>query len=175
MDNLALQIIDEELPQEGFAVDNDNLAEWAIKKIAEERAETQRYINVCDTMINEYELKKQKAKEQLKTKTAYLINSLNQYFQTVKPHETKTQKTYKLPSGTLRLKHGTPEFIRDEEALLKWAKENAPEQVKVKETVNWGELKKSTIFKDGMVITADGEVVEGVKAIDRPDTFEVVI
>ena len=133
MDNLALQMIDEEIPQEGFTIDKDNLAEWALKKITEERAEAQRYLNVCDTMLEDYLFKKKKALEQLDSKTGYLIGKLQEYFLNVKHKESKTQKAYKLPSGTLKLKYGTPDFVRDGETLLIWAKENAPEHVKVKE------------------------------------------
>ena len=91
-DNIAMQIIDEQF-DEGFIINNDNLAEWALKKISEERAEAQRYINVCDTMINEYSLKKQKATEQLNNKTGYLTAKLQEYFATVPHKASKTQET----------------------------------------------------------------------------------
>lgn len=176
MDNLALQIIDEELPQDSyFVISNDQTAEWAIKKIAEERAETQRYINVCDTMIADYAMKKQKAQEYLVNKTSFLIGKLQEYFLTVPHKEAKTQETYKLPSGTLKMKYGTPEFVRDEEKLLKWAKENAPECVKVKETANWAEIKKNSSIAEERVVTNDGEIVEGVSVVWNPNRFEVEI
>ncbi|MCX8147446.1 MAG: hypothetical protein N3D84_03195, partial [Candidatus Woesearchaeota archaeon] len=38
-------------------IDSDEKAEWALKKIAEEKAEAQKYINVCRAMIIEYEEK----------------------------------------------------------------------------------------------------------------------
>lgn len=174
-DNLALQIIDEEW-DEGFKIDNDNLAEWALKKIAEETAETQRYINVCKTFVGEYNMKAQKAQEQLEAKTAYLKGQLQKYFSTVPHKEGKTQETYKLPSGILKKKYGTPEFIRDEEKLVTWLKNNGyKDKVKVKETADWAEFKKSVGIQSGKVVTLDGEIVDGVTAQDRPDSFEVEI
>jgi len=173
MDNLALQIIEEDV-QEGFKIDNDNLAEWALKIIAEEKAETQRYINVCETWIAEYQQKAQKAQERFETKTLYLKQQLQFYFESVPHKATKTQETYKLPSGTLKLKYGTPEFIRDEKNLVKWLKANGYEdKVKVEEKADWAEFKKGVIVQSGKVLTADGEVVEGVTANERPNIFEV--
>jgi endo-1,4-beta-D-glucanase Y len=176
MDNLALQLIDEEV-QEGFKIDNDNMAEWALKKISEESAETQRYINVCQTMINEYQLKLNKAKEQLESKTSYLKGQLQQYFETVPHKETKTQEQYKLPSGTLKLKKASTEFIRDEKVLGEFLKSNNykgfyDEVIKPK----WSELKKTIAVQDGKVIDTDtGMIVEGVTVEEKPAVFEVDI
>lgn len=176
MDNLALQIMDDEISQEGFKIDNDNLAEWAITKIAEDTAEFQRLINVCESRILEYQNKIKKYQEQLENKTSGLKNLLMQYFETVPHKESKTQETYKLPSGTLKKKYGTPKYEVDDKALVKWLKEsNMNNYIKVEEKPQWGELKKTITIKSGKIITTDGEVVEGVTAIDRPDSFEVEI
>jgi phage host-nuclease inhibitor protein Gam len=175
MDNLALQIIDEEV-QEGFVISNDNLAEWALKKIAEERAESQRYINVCETMINDYRLKIQKEQEKLESKTGYLKAKLQEYFATVQHKTTKTQETYKLPSGTLKMKYGTPEFKVDNEKLVKWLEDSKLDTfVKTEKMAQWGELKKTITVSFDKILTADGEVVDGVTASDRPDSFEIEV
>lgn len=52
--SLALSIINDamdnmlEIPFDSFIVDNDEKAEWSLKKIAEETADTNRYIAVCE-------------------------------------------------------------------------------------------------------------------------------
>ena len=179
MENTAMQVINELAPyetQEAWTCKNDSEAEWALKKIAEERVETQRYVNVCNTMAAEYQFKAQKACEQLESKTAYLKQQLQEYFATVPHKATKTQETYKLPSGTLKLKYGTPEFVRDETALVKWLKANGYEdKIKTKETADWAEFKKCVGIQSGKVVTLDGEIVEGVTANERPNSFEVEI
>lgn len=174
-DNLAMQMIEEEV-KEGFIINNDNLAEWALRKIAAEQVDSQRYINVCDTMIAEYNLKKQKALEQLESKTGYLKLKLQEYFAVVPHSATKTQETYKLPSGTLKKKFGGNDFVRDETAFIKWLKDNGhKDKVRVEETANWGEFKKTIKVVNDKVVTNDGEVVEGVTVKKKPDTFEVEI
>jgi len=173
-DNLALEIIGEE--SEGFVINNDNLAEWALKKIAEEKAETQRMINVCQTFVNEYQLKSENYAKQYESKTAYLREQLRLYFESVPHKATKTQETYKLPSGTLKRKFGTPEFIRDESLLVAWLNNNGFEdKVKIKETADWAEFKKLITVNGDKVLTSDGQIVDGVTAQERPDSFEVEI
>lgn len=171
--NEALQLINDEV-QEQFSITDDKSAEWAVKKIAEERAEAQRYLNLCETMIQEYKFKAQKAEEKLERDTSYLKSMLMQYFETVPKKATKTKESYQLASGTLVKKFGTKEFIRDEETLLNWLKSSGKTNlVKTKESADWATLKKEVTVSGNSVITTDGEIVEGVKVQDKPDTFEI--
>lgn len=176
MDNLALELINDMVDNEvQFVIDDDGKAEWALNKIAEEKAEMQRMINVANSMIMKYQDKIEVYQKQFESKTAYLKEQLRQYFETVPHKTTKTQETYKLPSGTLKLKKQNPEYIRDEEKLLIWAKANNPAHVKVKESVDWAELKKELKFVDDKALTEDGEIVDGVKVVKRPDVFGIDI
>lgn len=179
--DIVIKIIDEVIEEksnenEGFIIDCDEKAEWALQKIAVERAETQRYINVCQSMILEYEEKIKKAQEKLTNKSIFLEGQLQKYFECVEKRYTKTQQTYKLPSGTLKLKYQQPEFKRDEQILTKWLKENNMiEFVKIEEKPNWSELKRSINISGENAVTHDGLIVDGVKVIDRPPVFEVEI
>jgi hypothetical protein len=176
MDNLALKIIDEVLEnnEQGFVIKDDKAAEWALKKIAEESAESQRMVNVCDTMINEYQFKKQKAQEELEKKTSYLREQLRLYFEKVPHVATKTQEVYKLPSGTLKMKFGGIEYKRDDDTLVKWLEDSGRnELVKVKKEADWATLKKDVSHKGNVVITADGEIVSGVVVQEKPNTFHI--
>jgi hypothetical protein len=178
---LILEIIDEAIEErttqpEGFIINTDEKAEWALKKLSEERSENQRYINVCQSMIVEYEEKIRKAEEKLKNKTSYLEGLLHQFFESLNPRTSKTQEIYRLLSGTLRLKYQQPEFIRDDELLLKWLKENKMnDYVKIEEKPNWAELKKKIIISDEKVLSEEGQIVEGIDVVERPPVFEVEI
>lgn len=177
--NLALEIIDEVMQEKsnetnGFVIDSDEKAEWALRKIGEERIEAQRYINVCRSMILEYEDKIRKEEEKLRSKTAFLEGQLQRYFETVAHKTTKTQETYKLPGGTLKLKHQTPELKRNDELLVKWLKENQMNDlIKLEEKPNWNEIKKKIIISGERAVTEDGQIVEGVEVCERPSVFEV--
>ena len=159
--------------EEDFKIDSDSKAEWAIMKIKEEQCELDRYINVCQDMITQYEEKIKKQQEQFENKTSYLKSELARYFNKVKTKKTKTQETYKLPSGTLKLKYGKEEFIKDEEKLLHWLESNCPDYIKTKKSIDWSNLKKSLIIKDDVAITNDGEIVEGIKIQKNESKFVV--
>lgn len=179
--NFVLEIVDDNIldqcnDDQKFIIDNDEKAEWALRKIAEERAETERYINVCRSMIIEYEEKALKADEKLKNKLSYFEGQLQKYFESVIRKETKTQETYTLPSGVLRLKHQQPEFNRDDEILLMWLKENGMNDlIRTDEKPNWAELKKKVNVSGDKVISEDGQIVDGVKVIVKPSVFEIEI
>ncbi len=90
--NINLEMADDFIKENSdenneFIIDNDEKAEWALKKIAEERKEAQRYIDVCRSMILEYEEKIRKEEERLNKKTSYLESKLQEYFLSVK-HNT---------------------------------------------------------------------------------------
>ena len=162
--------------EQGFSINDDKAAEWAIKKIAAETAETQRLVKVCDEMIAEYALKKQQYAEQLKSKTAYFKGLLNGYFLTVPHKETKTQETYKLPSGKLVYKYAKPKYEVDNLVLADFLANNGfDEYVEVTPKAKWGEFKKLVDVVDGKVVDANGQIVEGVSVEMTMPEFEVEI
>lgn len=159
-----------------FVIDNDSKAEWALEKIKAEKADMERLVSLCEQKIAEYQEKIELFKKQYENSTSFLVSCLQQYFNTVPHKKTKTQETYKLPSGTLKLKYPGPEFVRDEETLVKWLKDNNyTDHIKIKESADWASLKAKVKVDKGNVITEDGEIIEGVKAVDRPPEFKVEV
>lgn len=160
---------------EFFQIDNDSKADWAIEKIMAENAERDRLIKLADERIKELSDKKKELIDKAADKTSYLTALLRMYFDTIEPKATKTQATYKLLSGKLVLKHQQPEYVLDDALMVSWAKTAAPAYIKVKESINWAELKKLTVVNGETVVLADtGEVIPGAVAKERPDVFEVV-
>ena len=49
------------------------------------------------------------------------------------------------------------------------------EYIKVKESPDWANLKKTIQVVDNKVVDENGEVVEGITVVDRPPTFEVEV
>lgn len=162
---------------ERFVIDNDKKADWAIEKIKDERAEFDRLRKIALDRIAELNQRVKELQERTDRRTGNLEALLVEYFQTVTPTKlTKTQAQYELLSGKLVMKHQQPEYRRDENALLDWAKANAPDMVQTKEIVTWGELKKlTTLDGEKVVLTETGEIVDGVVAVPREDVFEVVV
>lgn len=171
-----LDIIDIEEKEafEGFTIDNDDKAEWALKKIKEAEEEHDRLMALIVKAQAELEGKEKDLDKKLENETAYLKHLLGQYLDTVKTKDTKTQKSYQLLSGKLVKKLGGIEYVRDEEKLLEWAKDNRPLLVKTTFKTDWAALKKEIfVAPDGTVCTEDGEIIECIKAEAKPDTFDI--
>lgn len=158
-----------------FRITDDRCADWAVRKIAEERAEYNRLKALADDQIASITEKVEAAKRRMENGTAYLTSCLADFFRTVPHKATKTTEKYRLLSGTLTLKKGGVKTVQDDEKLVAWLKANGyGDLVKVEESAKWGELKKRLAFTGEIAAIADtGEIVEGVTAYTAPDTFSV--
>jgi hypothetical protein len=173
--NPLLEMLDEAIEQSEFKIDTDQKAEWALNIIREEQAEAQRLINVCNSQILYYQSEIRKVQDKLENKTGNLKAMLFEYFQTVPRKATKTQETYTLPSGKLKLKYPKPEYKRDDATLLQWLKErDMTDYIKVSESPQWGELKK-TVQVAGDKVCIDGEIIDGIQVVERAPVFDVEI
>ena len=159
-----------------YIIDTDERAEKALLKLKEEKEEMERITELCKKMIQEYQEQIEEAENAYNSKVSYYKEQLLSYFNNVKTKKTKTQESYKLPSGTLKRKFAKVDFQKDDETLTHWVKCNADKFVKIKETVDWANFKKElTLTGDNTVVTVDGEVVEGVLIVEKPETFDIDI
>lgn len=157
---------------EQFGITNDNLADWAVRKIKEEEAERDRLITIAKAQISDLEAQIQDLTEKCDNKTAFLKSKLSQYFSTVPHKETKTQESYKLLSGTLVYKKPSQKIIHKDDDLIKTL--DGTEYVEVKRSLKWGEYKKNLNIVDGQVIdTSTGEIVDACTVEDVPASFDI--
>lgn len=165
--------------REAFTVDNDMKAEWVLSKIRNVRAAHKREKDELTRQMQFYIDQMAVIDKQAEEEEAFFKSMLLPYFQSRVDDgfakATKTQVTCKLPTGKMVLKHLGPVYERDNAALLAWMKENRPELVKVEESPNWSELKKSISVSGGCVVTKDGEIVPGVKVTEQEDRFDVEV
>lgn len=174
-------LIDEELGQtkDKWQITDDSKADWALEKIAAIDADYRRKEMVVQNKIADLQQWLAREKAQTEQQRSFFEAKLKEYFDalpddTIK--KTKTQKIYKLPSGTLRLKQQQPEFKRNDEKLLQWVKANKPRLVKIKESVDWASLKELiAIYKESAIDIQTGEVIDGIEVVDREDKFEVEV
>lgn len=159
--------------KEVWRIDSDSKADWAIQRIRERREEAERYIDVCEQRAEEFRQKAEAERAKCEDENAYLQNELRMYFETVKRKETKTQETYRLPSGTLKLKKEYCSMAAEDEALLM---EAYPDYVKTTSKLQWGELKKRFSIAGNMVVDTDtGEIAPGVGISVVPSRFSVEV
>lgn len=166
-------VVQEERPP--FRITDDRCADWAVRKINEERAEYERLKALGEQQIAAITEKIEAAKRRYENGTGFLTSCLADFFQTVPHKKTKTTEKYRLLSGTLTLKKGAPKATTDDAKLVPWLRANGFDDfVKVEESAKWGELKKKLTFV-GTVATIEetGEIVEGITVMETPDTFKV--
>ena len=158
--------------EEGFVVDNDVKAEWVIQKKRECEAELNRILETSWAMIETYKSVIQTESDRAAEEIARFDGMLLRYFETVPHQATKTQETYRLPTGKLKLKLASERMVPDNEALMSVY----PAFVVQKPDFQWGELKKRLQIVDGKVIDAEtGEFVEAVAVEAVPPKFIVEV
>ena len=170
---MKLEEMDEQEQQEELqevAVLDDASAELLMRRIREADEQYER-------MEAWYKFQLEKAKEIRDRTVEWAERSLRAYFDMVPTHDTKTQRKYDLPGGTMTLKRQEPQYDVNDEQTVPWLKANRPELVRVKEETDWAKLKKELILApDGeRMMTKDGEIVPGVTATVRPDKFTVKV
>lgn len=140
--NLGLDIENEEQKQT-WKITDDSKADWALDKIREAQAEYKRFEMVINDKIQQLQEALKEEREKTENETNFFKTKLAEYFELVPKKKTKTQETYKLPSGRLVKKYKKPKFKRNDTELVKWLKKNnMPELVKIKESADWATLKK---------------------------------
>ena len=163
--------------KENFSIENDSTAEWAVEKIKEAAEERDRLLALISEKEEELARKKLAILERYENSTSFLLFKLREYMGTVKVKSTKTQDTYQLLSGKLVRKKPAVDYYVDKEKLLKWLDEcNRADLIKVERTPIWVEIKKHLLCdtESGLVTMEDsGEVIEGVTAIEKPETFDI--
>ena len=159
----------------GWRIADDDTADWAVAKIAEERAELTRIKALADEQISRIMEKVRAAEKRYENGTAYLTSKLAEYFNTVPHKKTKTTESYRLLSGTLKMKLGGVSMKQDDEKLLEYLKASGnADMIKTTEKPMWGEYKKRLEIIGGQIVdNTTGEIVEGVEVIEKPDTFSV--
>lgn len=166
----------EEYEIEGYAIMNDNEADYALEQIAQAKEEYDRLTAIADEKISELKAKKDQLQESYDKKVAYYRFKLQQFFETVPHKETKTQESYKLLSGSLVKKKAAQKIVNnDENSLISWLKSNGEESyIKTEEKVSWGEFKKNLSIVDGVVVNnLSGEVVDCVSIEETEESFDI--
>lgn len=167
----------QEQPEEAtyWRIADDGAADWALSKIAAERAELARIRALAEDQIARIKEKVDAAEKRCDNATAFLTSKLAEYFETVPHKTTKTKHSYRLLSGTLVKKIGGVKLEPDADRLLAYLKSAGREDmIKTEESPKWGEFKKTLEIAGGAVIdTTTGEIVEGVQITEKPDVFTV--
>lgn len=154
-----------------FVVDTVDKADWAVRKINRYRAEIEKAKAEATNQTEKINKWLAAVTEENQRQVDFFQSLLAPFADQRLTGEKK--RSVKLPSGTIGFRKAGPKFEQDDKLLLPWAKSNTPDLVETVETVKWDELKKTITVKDGKAISPDGEIIPGITATERPDTFYV--
>lgn len=177
----SVETIPQAEQREPFVIDNQEKAAWAMRKLAKIRQKQAENTSTAKAMTDELNSEIQRTLDWLRgvnqeeeDSASYFVGGLEAYYWKQMEDNPKS-KTVKLPHGQLKSKVQQPEYIKDDEALLLWAKEFRLDAVKVKETVDWAAVKKDVkLVNDVPVDSSTGAVIDGVTVTERPPKFEIV-
>ena len=167
--------------KERFTVHDEASAEWCLEKLEENEKARALIEEQYQQMTARYEKWRADAIAEIEGSDAHL-KSLLEPWAAEKIADGK-KKSVKLPSGVIGFRAGGEIWKMGDEkveattpALLAFVKENDDSFVAVKETVRWGDYKKTLKeMKDGRVATSDGQIIEGMTVTQGAPSFYVNI
>lgn len=163
--------------KERFEVTDESSAEWVLEKLAEKAAERQQVEEQYQKMIARYDKWRADSLEKLDSDEAY-FNGLLRPWVAEQLADSK-KKSISLPSGRVGFRAGSKSFLLNGEkvdstntSLLEFVKGADSSFIETKESVKWGEYKKTLkVAPDGRVVTADGEIVPDMVVEQGEPTF----
>jgi len=148
--------------KDSFTVDDDEKANWAMRKLATLRRKQAENKTIAEAEI-------QRVTEWLETVNRSLESDAS-YFEAVLTPYALTErfngrKSVVLPHGTIKTTAGRPKIeIEDEEKFLAWAKESETSVIRIKTEIDKKAL-NALIRDDNQVISTQGEIVPAVRVI----------
>ena len=172
-----------------FEIKTAQQADWAISKIAEERARAEFFINCAKEEKARLDNQIKDAEKKLENATSFLTGKLGQFLEKeeVPKKETKTQISVTLPAGKIVKKLPKTEFImqngeevtkhKSDENFIKEIKEIDESFVQQTEEVIWSDLKKKLAVDDegGVYIKDTGEYIESIATQKTLPSIEIKI
>lgn len=172
-----------------FEIKTAQQADWAISKIAEERARAEFFINCAKEEKARLDSQIKDAEKKLENATSFLTSKLGQFLEKeeVPKKKTKTQISVTLPAGKIVMKLPKTEFImqggedvtkhKSDEDFIKEIKGIDESFIKQTEEVMWGDLKKKLAVDDGggVYVKDTGEYIESITTQQTLPFIEIKI
>ena len=147
---------------EGFKVDDDEKAEWAVRKLARIRRKQAENKAIFEAELERISEWLKTVNEALEGDAAYFEAVLTPY---ALQERSNGRKSLVLPHGTVKTTAGRPKIeFESEENFIEWAKTNDLELVRVKHEINKKVL-NDLITDDYQVISTQGEIIPGLKVV----------
>lgn len=159
---------------EGFKIDDDQTANWALRKIKQYQEKQKANNELAQAEIEKIESWNKQENEKAQQSIDYFQSLLAQYAMKKREEDPKF-KSQKLPNGYIGFRKKQPKWNYQEDVLLETLKKNQlTDFIKIKEQLDKSSIKKAFDVVNGKVINPDtGEVIEGITVEEQGEDFTV--
>lgn len=170
-----------------FEITTAQQADWAISKIAEERARTEFFINCAKEEKAKLDKQIKDAEKKLENATAFLTGKLGAFLENddVPKKKATTQISVTLPAGKIIKKLPKKEYVmqggddvikhKSDDDFIAEVKDIDESLIKHTEEVMWGDLKKklATDDKGNVYVKDTGEFLESITVQETLPYIEI--
>jgi hypothetical protein len=160
-----LAALDDEIEApEHFQIENDGAAAWAMRKLRRLRQHQESNNRLAAEQIEKIEDWLIHANRPSQDSIRFFESILSNY--AVRQRIEEDRKTIDLPEGKISTRSGSLKWAINGEVFLPWARENAPDLIRIKEEAALSEVKaRLEVGGEGIVFDpSTGEHVPGVSA-----------
>jgi hypothetical protein len=163
-----------------FVIDNDQKANWALRKIRHLKKKKNENDDFAETEIAAIQKEIDEVNSWLEYENSSLNNDIEylemklKYYALDLRDDDPELKTYKLPFGQMQFRKQRDKWEYEDDKLLEFAEKNLKDTVKIKKSVDKRRLKQIVrVVGDKAVVADTGEVIDGIKVIERDEKFKV--
>lgn len=164
----------EQVESDRFVVDDEQKANWALRKIKEYQQQIIENDKLADDEIRKIEDWRKGRNNSAKESIEYFEGLLMEYALNRRDQD-EDFKSISLPNGNFGFRKQQPRWKYDDEALLNYLEQSQMNNlIRTTKAPNKAEIRKQFEIHGNKVInTETGEFVEGIEIIDRPEKFNV--
>lgn len=172
--SLGPDLTDDEV-RDRWRIDNDDLAGWALRKLAAAQAEQDRIKRLAEAELARIHDWQADATRQVQRDVEFFTARLVEYRRDLEARDPSLAKTYKLPNGSLARRAGRESTrVTAEDSFVSWALDNQPDALTYKPKVSaLAGYHHEQIDGATVLVSDDGEVVPGVEVVRGEDRYEV--
>jgi len=162
----------EQVNDERFIVDDEQKANWALRKISELQKEVERNTKLAEQEIDKIKQWEATQNKQIGDNILYFEGLLNEY--AMKQREIDPEfKSMSLPNGRFGFRKQQPKWEYNDEKVLSYLEQaGMNDLIRTTRVPNKAEIRKIFEVVDDKVINKEtGEVVEGIEIEQREEKF----
>lgn len=166
----------EQVQDNSFVVDDENKANWALRKIKQMKDQIDNNNALAQAEIDKIEHWNNEVNKQAQESIDYFTSLLTSYALNKRAEDPKF-KSLKLPNGRIGFRKSQPKWVYDNDKVIETLeKANLTDFIRVKKEPSKADIKKAFDVAGDKVINPDtGEVIEGITIETQADKFNVVV